>query len=362
MSGACDQCLERSALISSLAGRIEIARREKRYVRDVLALPDAELRRALGVASGADGGPGPSDAVLARVERAGLSAICRHQPAYPQQLLADASAPPVLYVAGRAGRFVELAGGGRPVPVVAIVGARRASADGLEFARRLGRELSVAGVTVVSGMALGIDGAAHDGALGGGGRTIAVLAGSPEVAYPRRRRVTHAEICDRAAVVSETPPGGPVFAWSFLARNRIIAGLAEMTIVVEAADRSGSLVTAEMALELGREVGAVPGSPLNWRTSGTHELLREGAALVARAEDVLERLAFVPAGPPPAEELPAPLSALVADVRSGRDTVSDLASAHGGAGAVQAGLTELEMRGIVTRTPGGRVGVTGPGA
>jgi DNA processing protein len=163
------------------------------------------------------------------------------------------------------------------------------------------------------------------------------------------------------------PPGFAAFKWSFLARNRIIAGLADATIVVEAAERSGSLVTAEMALELGRDVGAVPGAPLDWRASGTNALLRDGATLIRDAHDALDLVlgldaaalqtaAARAAGPVPAPpDLPPALRRLLVAVEEGRGSVDRLAAEGGGAAAVRAGLMELELLGLVRRGAGGRV-------
>lgn len=354
MSRACEACVRRSRLISSLAGRIEILRREKRFVKDVLALDEDALIAAVGAR--------PLSLGTAVVAGARTAAVCRHDPAYPPRLTEDRSAPAVLYVAGDLDRWQALSGAGAETPVVAIVGTRRASPEGLEVARDLGRRLSIAGVTVVSGMAMGVDGAAHDGALAGGARTIAVLAGPPDIPYPRRRSSTHAELIESAAVVSEAPAGAGVFAWQFLARNRIIAGLADMTVVVEAAERSGSLVTAEMALDLGRDVGAVPGTPLSWRAAGTNEMLRDGAVVVRCAEDVLERLALVsplPSFSKQTESLPNALREVADAVGAGCDTVSALAARIGDAGRAQALLTELELRGVIVRAPGGRLAPAG---
>ncbi len=172
--------------------------------------------------------------------------------------------------------------------MVAIVGTRRASADGLEMATTLGRGLARAGVTVVSGMALGIDSAAHRGALDGGGATVAVLAGAAEIAYPRSKATLHAELVSRACAVSELPPGFEPFRWCFPARNRIIAGLAQLTLVVEGAERSGSLITADFAGALGREVAAVPGRATSPRTRGSNGLIRDGATVVLGVDDVLD--------------------------------------------------------------------------
>ena len=171
---------------------------------------------------------------------------------------------------------------------MAVVGTRRASADGLEVARALGRGLAAAGVTVVSGMALGVDSAAHAGALESSGRTVAVLAGGADVPYPPSKARLHGLIAERGCVVGELPPGFVAMRWCFPARNRIIAALAHMTIVVEAARRSGSLITAEIAIDIGREVGAVPGPVTAWRSAGTNALLRDGATVIRDAADALD--------------------------------------------------------------------------
>lgn len=359
---ACDACLARSALYEALSGEIEFVRRSRRYVRDVLALPEADLRAAIG--SRADGVVvRDPDAVRAAADAAGIEAICRHDAGFPDRLRDDRAVPAVLYAAGDVQRRRRLLAA--DVPAVAVVGARNASADGLECARLLARGLSAAGVTVVSGLALGIDGAAHDGALAAGARTVAVLAGAAEIPYPRRRRATHAELVERACVLSEAPPGGRSHSWRFLARNRIIAGLGDVTVVVEAAERSGSLVTADFALELGRDVGAVPGNPLGSRSAGSNALLRDGAVLIRGAADVLELPAVAGgrllleagsgAGARRREPLPAAAAALLADVEAGNDRIGGLAGRHGGIAAVQALVTDLELRGYLRRLDGGRL-------
>ena len=177
-------------------------------------------------------------------------------PGYPAQLL-DLGEPggPLIRGIGDRAALATLA----PEGAVTIVGSRRASGYGLRVAEALAHDLAVCGVVVVSGMALGIDAAAHRGALDAGGRTIAVLAGGPDVVYPARHRGLHARIGDRGAVISDRPPGTRPQRHDFPVRNRLMAALASVVVVVEAAERSGSLVTANLALELGREVGAVPG-------------------------------------------------------------------------------------------------------
>jgi DNA processing protein len=245
---------------------------------------------------------------------------------------------------------------------VAIVGARRATPYGLDVSRALGRGLSRAGVPVVSGLALGIDAAAHDGALAGPARPVAVLAAAPDVPYPSRNRGLHAAVAERGAVVSELPPGASAFRWCFVARNRIVAALAQVVVIVEAAERSGSLTTADFAADLGCTVAAVPGRVTNRTASGTNALIQSGAALVRDAGDVLDLLAEAtgrprrqtPAQPPAPPALAPELQALLAAVEEGRGALGELAANGEQARAVLAGLGELEFRGLIRRTFGGR--------
>jgi DNA processing protein len=349
---ACDECLRRTWLIARLAGWVELARHQGKRLPEVLALSDDDLLRAVA----------PSEharslrelealdlAVLrAAYSSAGLEADCRHAPAYPMALRDDRSAPAVV---SRTGPLPD-------GPAVAVVGTRRASPDGLEIARGLGRGLAAAGVTVVSGMALGIDSAAHEGALEAGGPTVAVLAGGADVAYPRSKRGLHARIGECGAVVSEMPPGFVPRRWCFPARNRIIAGLASATIVVQAAVRSGSLITAELAMDLGRDIGAVPGSPLDWHGDGANALLRDGATVVRDAVDALDLVLGVGHGlgndaDARAAGLDPDLRVLLRKVGEGRGTVAALATTPAEADAALVGLTELEILGLVRRGPGG---------
>jgi DNA processing protein len=269
---ACAACLSRTWLIARLAGSIEIARHHKRRLREILALSEEQLVAGLGGARASAIAEEferlDVDALREAVEGSGLEAVCRHDPAYPARLRDLEDAPAALFVAGGVGRLEGLAGADleQGPRAVAVVGTRRASADGLEVARALGRGLAAAGVTVVSGMALGVDSAAHAGALESSGRTVAVLAGGADVPYPPSKARLHRLIAERGCVVGELPPGFVAMRWCFPARNRVIAALAHMTIVVEAARRSGSLITAEIAMDIGREVGAVPGS----RTTAAH--------------------------------------------------------------------------------------------
>lgn len=209
---------------------------------------------------------------------------------YPTQL-ADLGEPggPVLFGLGRRERVAGLAA----EETVTIVGSRRATSHGLQVAERLGADLAAAGVTVVSGMAIGIDAAAHRGALAAGGATIAVLAGGPDVVYPARHRSLHRQIAQSGAIVSDQEPSTVPRKQGFPARNRIMAALAKVVVIVEAAQPSGSLITADLAQELGRELGAVPGRVGSRASAGTNQRIKDGAALVRDAQDVLDLLAGV---------------------------------------------------------------------
>jgi DNA processing protein len=359
-SDACAECLARTWLIARLAGAIEIARHEKRRLREILALPEEKLIAGLG-------GPRASaiaaefealdvDALREAVDHAGLEAICRHDPAYPARLGDLDDAPAVLFVLGGAQRLAELTGSAAEdgPRAVAVVGTRRASPDGLEIARGLGRGLSAAGVTVVSGMALGVDSAAHAGALEGGARTVAVLAGGADVPYPPSKARLHHLIAERACVIGELPPGFIALRWCFPARNRIIAALGHMTVVVEAARRSGSLITAEIAADLGREVGAVPGPVTAWRAAGTNALIRDGATLIRDARDALDAAVGVDRHDAPMLDVEPRLREVLRAVADGCDTLAALTRARADVAPTLAALTELELLGHLRRVAGGR--------
>jgi len=236
-----------------------------------------------------------AQAELERLATIGARVLGRFEPGYPETLAALDEAPPLLTVRGRA----DLLSG----RIVAIVGARNASANGVRLARQLAADLGNAGLIVVSGLARGVDAAAHRGALASG--TIGVMAGGIDVVYPAENTGLYDEIVAGGLVVSEMPPGLEPQARHFPQRNRIVSGLATGVIVVEAAMKSGSLITARLALNQGREVFAVPGSPLDPRARGSNDLLRNGATLTETAEDVLRSLA--PAfQSPPSQESEAP--------------------------------------------------------
>lgn len=222
------------------------------------------------------------DAEWKKLQEEGIHLLCLSDPQYPANLAAIPDPPVALFVKGS----LEP----RDLVSIAVVGSRAASPMGLIFTERLSGDLAQAGVTVVSGFAAGIDSAAHRGALKAKGRTLAVLGCGLDVDYPRGNAGLRREIAQWGALLTEFPPGTPPAPGHFPMRNRIISGLTLGVVVVEAAHRSGSLITARLALEQGREVFAVPGLAQNYRSVGPHRLLRQGAKLVESAEDVLEEI------------------------------------------------------------------------
>ncbi len=356
-STPCFACLRRSWLLGALAGRIEIARRSgPRRIPLLLALGDADLMRAVGADASvsAQYHRFERERALIAVREAGLAAICRHDPRYPAALSELADAPAVLHVAGDVNRFQTLTAAAQPA--VAIVGARRASTYGLTVGRSLGRGLAAADVAVISGMALGIDAAAHAGALDVEGPTVAVLAGGVDRPYPSSKRRLYAAIRETGCVIGELPPGTVAHRWCFPARNRLIAGIARLTVVVEGMERSGSLITAEFARDLGRDVGAVPGQVTSPLARGPNGLLADGAHVIRGPEDALDLACGVGEWQrrPARELVPAHLRALHAAVATGSDTPEALL-AHGFSMATAlAGLAELEALGHLRRAIAGR--------
>jgi DNA processing protein len=237
-------------------------------------------------------------------------------------------------------------------PAVTLVGARRPSPYGSEVAHALGRGLGAAGLPVVSGLALGVDGAAHQGCLEGGGTPVAVLAGGADIPYPRRHRWLYERIRSRGAIMSELPPGQRAFRWSFPARNRVMAGLGAMTVVVEAAEPSGSLITAEFARDIGRLVGAVPGRVTSRVAAGSNRLLQDGAAVILSPEDVLDQLYGVGSRPRTVErEGPADerLRAVLAAVEECGEPAEIAGRAGVDARDARSALGRLESEGWISR-------------
>ena len=359
--GACEACLRRAALVAALSGHVETAVADTPGSRasEVLALSDDDLLEALA--------PRAADRVLEQVSVGALRdrlaagevwARCRHHDDYPRVLRATREAPAVLFGLGS----VELLARLDAELAVTVVGARRPSAYGREVARVLGRELAASGLIVVSGMAMGIDSCAHEGALETAGETVAVLGGGPDLPRPERKRRLHGELIRRGLVLSELPPGTEPRRWTFPARNRIMAALGAMTVVVEAKERSGSLITATMAQDLGREVGAVPGQVGVSVAAGTNALLRDGAHLVRDCRDVLDTLLGIGAisarrvpetrkGP----VLPPELRPVLDAVEHGASTADEVAALAGlPAGETAAALTRLELLGHVEAGAMGR--------
>jgi DNA processing protein len=272
---------------------------------------------------------------------------------YPAPLHELDEPPAVLHGIGDAG----LVRGIRRDTAVTIVGSRHPSSYGLEVAEELGYLLAGAGLVVVSGMALGIDAAAHRGALEAGGSTVAVLGSGPDVVYPRSERRLYERIVATCAVVSEMPPGTVPGPGCFPRRNRIMAALGTLTVVVEAAQPSGSLITAEDAAKLGREVGAVPGRVTSRVARGTNGLLAEGAAVIRDAQDVLDRMLGVGArtARPDGPALDEGLAQVLHAVEGGASTPDAAAVALGTAAADAAvGLARLELLGYLRADPAGR--------
>ena len=286
-------------------------------------------------------------AYRARLAAGGLRFVGRSDPGFPPLLRAIHDPPSGLFLRGEA--RAELLSR----EAVAIVGARACSAYGAEVARMLGRELAAAGLTVVSGLARGVDGAAHRGALEAGGLTVAVLGCGVDRDYPAAHAGLAREIGRNGLVVSEYAPGVEPAPWRFPARNRIIAGLARATVVVEARERSGALITADLALEEGREVLACPGEITSALSAGTNALLRLGATPLTRMEDALEAFGLEPAAasaPPPVGPAATQVLERLADAPAG---VDELARATGlPAAELAAALTELELAGLASGSDG----------
>jgi DNA processing protein len=332
---ACPDCLRRARLLAHLAPYIEKVATGAPGSRspELLRLSNQDLLAAVA--------PNIAEQMLSRIAAVPESrltadllaaqcwACCRHDPRFPVGLRDAADAPWALIGRGDAELLERL----EPEATVTLVGARRASTYGREVARDLGRELTAAGLLVTSGLAFGVDACAHRGALDIG-TTVAVLGCGADVAYPASHRSLWRRICERGLVLSELPPGTGAWRWAFPARNRIMAALAGMTVVVEAAKRSGSLITADLAADLGRDLGAVPG-PVNSRGSaGTNELLAGGACLVRDAQDVLD--AMLGPGVRRAERAGADLE---------QELLSVLLAVEGGTQTCDAVAAELDLSG-----------------
>lgn len=301
------------------------------------------------------------DAALAWGSQAGQHILTLADPEYPRRLLDIADPPTVLYVRGSLPALAQ--------PAIAIVGSRNATPQGEGNARAFAGALANAGLAIVSGLALGIDAAAHRGALATSGTTVAVIGTGADRLYPARNRDLAMEIADKGAIVSEFPLGTPAAAANFPRRNRLISGLSDGVLVVEAAVESGSLITARMAGEQGREVFAIPGSIHSPQSRGCHRLIRQGAKLVETAADVLEELPLRPFSP--ARQAGAGNGSGLAAAAAGREeeservigcfgfdpvTIDELVARCGlTAEALSVILLQLELDGRVASLPGGRL-------
>lgn len=304
---------------------------------------------------------------IAAVRTAGARYLFHDSPDYPPLLRELENAPPILIVRGQAALAAR--------PTVAIVGARNCSAAAVKLARDFAAALAEAGMVIASGLARGIDGAAHQGALlkgGDAGGTIGVIASGIDIAYPPEHRDLQERVAVDGLIIAEQPPGTEPLARHFPSRNRIIAGIAAGTLVVEAAPRSGSLITARLAGDAGREVMAIPGSPLDSRSHGCNQLIRDGAVLVQSPADVIELLSGFDGSPrstfreaafeyrlsdEPAAEEPAEIGNLLTTAPI---SIDELVRQSGKpAAAVQLALLELEIAGQLVRHAGSRVSLAG---
>ncbi|MCX7282890.1 MAG: DNA-processing protein DprA [Novosphingobium sp.] len=306
------------------------------------------------------------EAEIAAVRKAGARYLFHDGPDYPALLSALENPPPILTVRGDAALL------GRPS--VAVVGARNASAAAVKLSRDFSTALAGQGYAVISGLARGIDAAAHRGALAGmadGGGTVGVIASGIDIAYPPENAELQEQVASQGLLIAEMPPGTEPLARHFPHRNRIIAGLATGTLVVEAAPRSGSLITARLAAEAGREVMAIPGSPLDSRSHGCNQLIRDGAILVQSPDDVIELLTgFEGRARSTFREGNAAYGNGMGEGAGGADDSADVSAlltlapigvdelirqSGASAGAVQMALLELELAGRLVRHAGGRV-------
>lgn len=313
-----------------------------RLLADALQIPTADrascIRQALDAARQA----------LAGATGRSLTVVSSFEASYPPLLTHIPDPPIVLWLKGDPQHLSR--------PAVAIVGSRAATPTGLSLARQLARELAEAGLTIVSGLARGIDGAAHEGALDAGGVTIGVLGCGADVVYPPGHARLAGRVAETGALVSELPPGTPPLPHHFPLRNRIISGLSRAVVIVEAHERSGSLITAKAALEQGRDVLAVPGSVMSGCYRGCHALIRDGARLVEKVEDVLEEIGWSARAAPAAGSANSlRLSALEETMTPGEPySVDELSRRTGRATpALLAELATLELAGRVSRLAGG---------
>lgn len=343
--------MRRSRLIGRIAGSIDSAVAGRpTAAAPLLALSDHELVAAVGSMNR------QASTVQRREIRPDVGWVCRHSDSYPHRLHrldeVGLGSPAVVWFVGDPASVAEAGVG----PAVTIIGARKASAYGITVAEQLGRGLAAAGVTVISGLALGTDAAAHRGAVSGRGSALAVLAGGADAPYPRSHRRLYADVVARGAVISEMPPGSPSFRWGFPARNRLMAALGLLTIVVECRERSGTLITVAQAQQMGRPVAAVPGAIDTPFASGSNALLREGAPPILSVSDVLDELFGVGVGERismPERARPGdPLQLAVLEAIEGGESLEQI-GARLPARGIRGALGQLELDGHLVRDPFG---------
>ena len=323
--------------------------------------PDLVVRRLLAARWGKepDGVPALrslAETAVRRAQAASITAIAWNDPDYPVALTTIADPPPVLWTRGRVAAL--------SAPAVAIVGSRAASPYALSVAEQLAGDLAASGLVIVSGLARGVDSAAHRGALAAGGVTVAVLGSGVDVLYPPEHASLATEIDRAGAVVSELVPGTEPMPWFFPRRNRIISGLSRAVVVIEAGEKSGSLITARCALDQGRDVLAVPGNVLSGRNRGAHALLKDGAKIVESADDILEELGMTRGAGVSGVRRPGAedgrgltprdpvLDCLVPGEACDLDEISERSGLN--PPRLLPRLFELELQGLVRRAGGGR--------
>ncbi|MFT4049926.1 MAG: DNA-protecting protein DprA [Solirubrobacterales bacterium] len=352
---ACAECLRASLLRAEITSVMESSGAGAVAARRALEADPDEMLFTLESRGGAE--PAFDELLAALSSECRVWTVCRHDPEFPAGLTGfarEADIPHVIYGVGEKRHFDEL----REPGGIAIVGARRATAYGREVAYSLAQGAAGLGLTVISGMALGIDGAAHRGSLQGGGPTIAVLAGGPNVAYPRSHRLLHQQLLERGCAISENPPGVQARRWAFVARNRIIAAMSRIVVFAEGSAESGARHTVEFATQLDIPVGAVPGPITSPLSAGPNGLLgAEGVITVRGIDDIsqhlqLDRLVFSSGFTDDPGSLAERVLGLVA---AGERTPQALAAAIEGCDPreISRALGELELKGRVKRAAGG---------
>lgn len=347
----CLDCARRGWLLAKLSGLLEYAGRDPTRLLDLLKLSDEDLVRAVGGARREEllSECAQFDAMQIDVPH-GIETICEHDSRYPWAR-GNVDTPRLLHVAGGVERLRRLLS----EPVVAIVGTRRPTDYGLEVARGLARGLSVSGVTVVSALAEGIPVAVHEGASEGGGSALTVAPGGVSHCYPASRGDLYRRVIEQGCAISELPNGVSARGWCHLARQRVVVGLAQLVIVVEAGERPAELLPNRLAEAMGRTVAAVPGRVTSPASTGTNAMLARGAHLVRDVQDALDLACGLGTrrAPETGPVIETGLRVVLDQVRAGRDTLAKLEVEGRGGTATLIALAELELIGAIKRTAGG---------